>query len=60
MFENKLHNIVEGPRMRKQLVILFEIFPLLFYGSIQCSRNGNNNNQLAKDMALKGTEIQLF
>lgn len=46
--------------MRKQLVVLFEVFLLAFYELTHCSRNGNNNNQLARDIALKGTEIQLF
>lgn len=60
MFKNKCHHIIEGPVMRKRFVALFEIFPLAFYESTQCSRNGNNNNQLTRDIALKVTEIQLF
>lgn len=58
MFEHRPHHITEGPTVRKRGVALFDIFPLAFYGSTQCSGNGNVNSQLAGDIALKGSEIQ--
>lgn len=59
MVKNKPHHILEGPTMRKPLVAFFGIFPLAFSGSTQHSRNGNINNQLTRDIALKGIKVQL-